>query len=89
MLKIDLSAQALRFLASLPEKNARQIVAKLDALAESPNKVPSALLRGGQGEKRLKAGEFRIIFEIIEIDLKILLIDRRNDDRIYRKFRRL
>jgi len=89
MLKIDLSAQALRFLASLPEKNARQIVAKIDALSENPKQISSEVLRGGQGERRLKAGEFRIIYEIIETDLKIILIDRRNDDRIYRKFRRL
>jgi mRNA interferase RelE/StbE len=89
MLRINLSAQAEQFLLSLPAKQARQIVTKLDFLAENPLNTPTERLRGGQGERRLKAGEFRIIFEQENEDLFVLLIDRRNDDRIYRKFRRL
>jgi mRNA interferase RelE/StbE len=89
MLRIDLSAQALKFLSSLPEKQTRQIVTKIDALADNPGALPSVLLRGGQGERRLKAGEYRVIYEVRNDNLLILLIDRRNDDQIYKKFRRL
>jgi mRNA interferase RelE/StbE len=89
MLRVDLSAQAFKFLSSLPEKQTRQIVSKIDALALNPGNVPSGLLRGGDGERRIKAGEFRVIYEVSDETLRILLIDRRNDDRIYRQFRRL
>jgi mRNA interferase RelE/StbE len=89
MLKIDLSRQAAEFLSELQAKQARQIVSRLDTLAADPSSVPSALIRGGQGERRVKAGEFRVVYEVSDQNLVVLLIDRRNDDRIYRKLRRL
>jgi mRNA interferase RelE/StbE len=89
MLKIDLSRQAADFLSELQAKQAKQIITRLDALAVDPSSVPSALIKGGKGERRAKAGEFRIVYEISGENLIVWLIDRRNDDRIYRKLRRL
>ena len=88
MLRINLSAQAMRFLDDLQQTQAGQIVKRIDALAQYPDSVPSEILRGGQGERRLKSGEFRVILEIHDDELAVILIDRRNDDRIYRRFRR-
>ncbi len=84
MLKINLSHQAGSFLEELQTKQAKQILAKIDALALNPNAMPSGLLKGMRGERRIKAGEFRIIYQIIDDELNILLVDRRNDDKIYR-----
>jgi mRNA interferase RelE/StbE len=88
MLRIELSRQAAAFLQELPAKQARQIVGKLDGLATIPPTVVSETLRGGEGERRAKAGEFRIVFEVVENTLVVLLVDRRNDDRIYRRLAR-
>ncbi len=89
MLRIELSRQAAEFLEDLQAKQARQIIARLDSLATDAAAVSSVLIRGGQGERRAKAGEFRIIYEVTDEALIVWLIDRRNDDRIYRKLRRL
>jgi mRNA interferase RelE/StbE len=89
MPRIDLSKQALAFLQTLPEKQIRQIVSRIDLLAGDPASVPTERLRGGDGERRMKVGEFRVIYAIAANILEIVLIDRRNDDKTYRKFRRL
>ncbi len=89
MLRIDLSKQAIEFLENLPNKQSKQILNKIDALLRNPNSVPSGLIKGGNGERRIKAGEFRIIYEIMDNLLTIWLIDRRNDDKIYRQMKRL
>jgi mRNA interferase RelE/StbE len=89
MLRIDLSKQAIEFLEDLPNKQSKQILNKIDALLLNPNSVPSGLIKGGNGERRIKAGEFRIIYEIMDNLLTIWLIDRRNDDKIYRQMKRL
>jgi mRNA interferase RelE/StbE len=89
MRRIELSRQAAEFLEELQAKPARQIISRLDSLAIDPSAVPSVPIRGGQGERRAKAGEFRIVYEITDEALIVWLVDRRNDDRIYRKLRRL
>jgi mRNA interferase RelE/StbE len=89
MLKINLSHQAGDFLEGLQTKQSKQILTKIDALAQNPNSVPSGLIKGMQGERRIKAGEFRVIYHIVDDELNILLIDRRNDDKIYRQMKRL
>jgi mRNA interferase RelE/StbE len=89
VLRIDLSKQALAFLETLPDKQTRQIVSRIDLLAADPESVPNEILRGANGERRIKVGEFRVIYLVAADVLQIVLIDRRNDDRIYRRFRRL
>jgi mRNA interferase RelE/StbE len=89
MLRIDLSKQALAFLDALPNKHARQIVGRLDQLACEPDSLPTEALRGGEGERRLKVGEYRVIYAIVSHTLEVILIDRRNDYKIYKRFRRL
>ena len=51
--------------------------------------MPAEALRGYPGMMRLKAGEYRVIFSISGELMQIRLIDRRNDDEIYKALRRL
>ena len=88
MPRIELSRQAAAFLSALPAKPARQIAEKLKLLAADPAALPSEGLRGYAPMRRLKAGEFRIIF-VVEPDLvQIRLIGKRNDDEIYKALER-
>ena len=81
---IDLSRQAERFLRELPEKQARQIAAELLMLVADP----SEQLRGYAPMRRLRAGEFRIIFAIEGAVVQVRLIGKRNDDEIYKVIER-
>jgi mRNA interferase RelE/StbE len=85
---IDLSRQAAEFLGGLPPKPARQIAEKLRLLAADPNGLPSEALKGYSPMRRLKSGEFRIIFAIEADRIQIRLIGKRNDDEIYKALER-
>lgn len=74
------------FLDSIPQKHARQIVKKIDLLAQDPTQVPTVQLSGFPNLKRAKSGEYRIIFQIVEdvIEIHILRVGKRNDDEVYK-----
>lgn len=87
MYSIVLAKGVAEFLASIPKKHARQIVAKIDLLAKDPTQVPTVQLSGFPHLKRAKSGEYRIIFQIVEdvIEIHILRVGKRNDDEVYKK----
>ncbi len=88
MPSIDLLRQAARFLENLPAMQARQIAEKLRSLESDPSVLPSELLRGYAPMRRLKSGEFRIIFSVEGDLVRVLLIGKRNDDQIYKALER-
>ena len=88
MLRLDLSKQALGFLSDLPAKQGRQIAEKLKILCDDPQGLPSELLKGYAPLRRVKAGEFRIVFAVEGEFLKVRLIGKRNDDEIYKALQR-
>jgi mRNA interferase RelE/StbE len=88
MLRINLSKRAAKFPQRLPAKQQRQIAAKILALADDPAPPDSAALRG-HPYRRADVGEYRIIYEVVGGELRILLIGRRNDAAIYKELRRL
>jgi mRNA interferase RelE/StbE len=88
MLAIDLSRQAAAFLGAIPAKHGRQIVERIEALATDPASLPHEELRGYAPIRRLRSGEYRVIFQIEGEQLLILLIGRRNDDEVYKALER-
>ena len=85
---IDLSKQAASFLEELPAKQARQIAEKLRALAADPEALPSELLRGYAPMRRVRAGEYRIIYALVGELIQVRLIGKRNGDEIYKALER-
>ena len=82
--RIELSKQASDFLQRLQAKPAKQIAEKLRQLALDPAALPSELLKGYSPLRRLRSGEFRIVFAVEADVLRITLIGKRNDDEIYK-----
>lgn len=62
MYKIILAKGVEDFLESIPKKHAHQIVAEIDLLAQDPTQVQIVQLSGFPHLKRVKSGEYRIIF---------------------------
>jgi mRNA interferase RelE/StbE len=88
MKRIELSREAASFLKGLPAKHARQVAEKLDLLAKE-EAAPSEMLKGYAPMRRLRAGEYRIIF-VAEADfVQVRLIGKRNDDEIYKALEKL
>ncbi len=88
MLTLDLTHQARDFLDQLDPKRFRQVVKKILALMENPRPADSKVLQGHLF-RRADIGEYRIIYRVEENCLKVALVDKRNDDEVYKKLSRM
>lgn len=82
------SATALDYLETLPPKLRRQIVKKIETLADDPTPANSKLLKGmdshGEPMYRVRSGDYRALYVVHENPncVVILDIDHRKD--VYR-----
>ena len=88
MLLLDITHQAKDFLGTLDPKRFRQVVKKILALMENPRPADSQILQG-HPFWRADIGEYRIIYRVEENCLKVALVDKRNDDEVYKKLNRM
>jgi mRNA interferase RelE/StbE len=84
MLKLSVSKQARKFLDDLPAKQFRQIVRKIFSLQEDPRPDDTEQLKG-YPFLRNDVGEYRIIHDLQEDTLRLILVGKRNDDDVYKK----
>ncbi len=88
MLILDLTHQAKNLLDQLDPKQFRQVVKKILSLMENPHPSDARPLHG-YPFWRADIGEYRIVYRVEENCLKVMLADKRNDDEIYKKLRRM
>ncbi|MBI5816713.1 MAG: type II toxin-antitoxin system RelE/ParE family toxin [Nitrospinae bacterium] len=89
--QIEILPAARRELAALPLDARRRIDKAILALAGNPHPRPPAIipLQGNQrGLFRLRIGDYRIIFQIVESRLIVTIIQAGHRKEIYRKFSR-
>jgi len=72
--RIALSPMAARQLRKLDAQVRRRIQAALDLLAEQPRPPSATRLVGGAGEWRVRTGDYRIVYEIEDERLFILVL---------------
>lgn len=89
MLSIKFSKLASKFFKRLPPKQKRQVSLKVLSLKDDPLPADSKSLKGYPGYFATNIGEYRIIYTVLEPEIKIEIIGKRNDDEVYRKFKRL
>ena len=89
MLRIDIWPEARDFLESLPSKRRRQISTKIFSLAKDPLTPRSKLLEGYAPLRRYRSGDYRIVYFADKDVLKVPLVDKRGDDKVYRRLKQL
>jgi mRNA interferase RelE/StbE len=91
MLTLKLSKVSADFLKALPAKHQAQIAKKIQSLKEIPFPNDSKKLQGkGKDFYRIDSGEYRIIYHIqADTILFVVLIGKRNDSDVYKKFDRM
>ena len=72
-------------LDELPDNVFKRVITKLDALQKNPHLPGSIKLRGYKNEYRLRIGSYRIRYEIIELEKKILILHCKHRKDIYKK----
>lgn len=88
MHKLNPTKEALDFWNSLDPKQYRQIGRKVLSLLLNPHPNDSISFIGYMEYFRVDCGEYRIIYRVEENTINLTLIGLRNNDDIYKKFKR-
>jgi mRNA interferase RelE/StbE len=72
--EVRLAPAAVRQLRKLDPPGRRRVQAAIDLLAEDPRPPGARQLVGGAGEWRVRTGDFRIIYDIQNEELLVLVV---------------
>ena len=76
-LVLDLSTRSRKYLESLNEIQRKQILMRIEKLAENPKPQNSGYLTMQPGCRKLRTGDYRAIYKVTTSDIYILAIGQR------------
>jgi mRNA interferase RelE/StbE len=88
MYAIALKPQAQKFIEKQPRKIQRQLVTKIETLQKDPRPPQSKLLRSDKQICRLRSGDYRIIYQIKDDRLLVLVAKVGNRKDVYKNLLR-
>ena len=81
--RIEVAPAALRQLRKLDPAAKRRVQAAIELLAEQPRPTGAKKLTGGEGEWRVRTGDYGIIYEIHDHVLLLLVVAIGHSREIY------
>lgn len=82
---IEISPSAMRQLRKLHRPAQQRVQAAIELLAEQPRPSGATKLVGGAGEWRVRTGDYRIVYEIRDNVLLVLVVAVGHRREIYRR----
>ena len=82
--QIAFTPAAQRQLASLDPPTQRRVAHRIEALGSAPRPPGAEALKGGQGELRIRIGDWRIIYIVRDAELLVLVIKIGHRRDVYR-----
>ena len=82
--EIAYAQSALKSLRRLDRAIARRILQAVDLLAEDPRPPGCKQLKGGAGEMRIRIGDYRVIYDVVDEELVILVLRVAHRREVYR-----
>ncbi len=79
--RIEVAPRAIRQLRKLEPSARRRVQAAIELLAEQPRPSGAKKLVGGDGEWRVRTGDYRVVYEVRDDVLLVLVVaigDRRD-----------
>ena len=70
---VEVSRRAIRSIAALPRKEEQRVRAAIELLADEPRPPGCVALTGEQSVYRVRVGDYRIVYEIFDTRLVILI----------------
>jgi len=86
--KIKIGKDAIEILSSLPVKIQNQISKKIDMLAGDPRPKASLPLRSDPTKRRIRSGDYRIIYEVHDKEIFVLVVHIGDRKDVYKYFDR-
>ena len=72
--RVELKPSAAKALARLPRRDQRRVARKIDALAENPRPNAARKLSGADALYRVRAGDYRILYQVQDDVLLVLVV---------------
>jgi mRNA interferase RelE/StbE len=88
-LNLKVANDSLKFMGDLEPKQYKQLWSKVLNLTKDPRPNYSEHLSGNADCFRIAAGEFRCVYKILPGAIHVLIVERRNDDKVYQKLKRI
>lgn len=82
--RVEIDVAAARQLRKLDPPARRRVQAVIDLLAENPRPPSAKQLVGGAGAWRVRTGDYRVIYEIEDAVLRVVVIALGHRREIYR-----
>jgi mRNA interferase RelE/StbE len=83
--RIEFTNSAAKALAAIPRKDQKRIARKIESLAENPPAPAKTKMKGNNPFHRVRAGDYRIIYEIQNEILLILILKIGHRKKVYRR----
>jgi mRNA interferase RelE/StbE len=81
---ITILPAALKALLEVPKKDREKIRTKIDSLAENPRPPGVKRLKGDEGYHRVRSGDYRVLYLIVETKLLVVVVKIGNRRDVYR-----
>jgi mRNA interferase RelE/StbE len=82
--RIEIQRSAAKALKKIPKTDRKRIAEKINNLAESPPNPNATKMKGNNPFHKIRAGDYRIVYEIQEDVLLILVVKIGHRKSIYR-----
>lgn len=82
--RIELSPAAIRALKKLDRQALLRVQAAIQLLADNPRPPGAKKLSGGDGEWRVRTGDYRVVYEVHDDVLLVLVLSAGHRREIYR-----
>jgi mRNA interferase RelE/StbE len=82
--RIEIKRSAAKELEQLPPKDRQRVATRIQALASDP-RPPGAEKLSGQERYRVRQGDFRILYEIFDDLILVIVVKIGNRRDVYRK----
>lgn len=85
MYQVKFKPSAKKSFESLDNKIKKQVANKINQLADNPENLKPEKIQGSDSFYRVRSGDYRIIYEIIDNELVILVVKIGHRREIYKK----
>ena len=83
--RVRIKSSARKELAALPRGEQRKVARAINKLAEEPRHEQTRKLAGQDGKRRVRAGDYRILYYIIDDEVIVFVVAVRHRKDVYRR----